>query len=153
MKVLDSIASAITPVIKETGNYLEEITLVGDTSKLLTIVVDSDSHLTLDQVTSITKEISTILENLPELGDAPFTLEVTSPGIDRPLTLHRHWKKNAGKLVKATLNTGSVITGRIGESTDSAVIIGESLTPFVDIKSAFIEIEFKPLNKGAASER
>jgi len=147
MSVIESITSEITPIIEGSGNYLEEVTLTGGTPKILTVVVDSDSHLTLDQVTVITKEISSLLETLPELGETPFTLEVTSPGIDRPLTRPRHWRKNLGRLVSITLSDGTAIKGRVGPCTDSTVDIEGTLIQLSDIKLALIEIEFKSLNK------
>src|ERR1035437_1568937 len=142
MNVVDLITSEITPIIEGSGNYLEEVTITGGSPKILTVVVDSDSHLTLDQVTVITKEISNILETLPELGETPFTLELTSPGIDRPLTRARHWRKNLGRLVSVTLNDGTAIKGRVGPSTDSTVDIEGTLVQVSDIKLAVIEIEF-----------
>ncbi|HEY4898723.1 MAG TPA: hypothetical protein VIH79_03275 [Candidatus Nanopelagicaceae bacterium] len=147
MSVIGLITSEITPIIEGSGNYLEEVTITGGSPKILTVVVDSDSHLTLDQVTVITKEISNILETLPELGETAFTLEVTSPGIDRPLTRVRHWRKNLGRLVSVTLNDGTAIKGRVGASTDSNVEIEGNLIQFSDIELAVIEIEFKSLNK------
>lgn len=147
MSVIESITSEITPIIEGSGNYLEEVTITGGSPKILTVVVDSDSHLTLDQVTVITKEISSLLETLPELGETPFTLEVTSPGIDRPLTRARHWRKNLGRLVSVTLNDGTAIRGRVGASTDSHVEIEENLIQLSDIELAVIEIEFKSLKK------
>ena len=147
MNVIESITLEITPIIEGSGNYLEEVTISSGTPKVLTVVVDSDTHLTLDQVTVITKEISNLLETLPELGETPFTLEVTSPGIDRPLTRARHWRKNLGRLVVVNLNDGTSIKGRIGASTDSYVEIEGAPIQFSDIKSALVEIEFKSLNK------
>ena len=147
MNVIESITSEITPIIEGSGNYLEEVIITSGTPKILTVVVDSDSHLTLDQVTVITKEISNLLETLPSLGETPFTLEVTSPGIDRPLTRARHWRKNLGRLVAVTLNDGTAIKGRIGISTDSHVEIEGAPIQFSDIKLALVEIEFKSLNK------
>ncbi len=142
--VIDAISASIAPIVEASGNYLEEVqvTPVGK-SRMISIIVDSDSHLNLDQVTAISREISEVIETLEVLGDNPFTLEVTSPGVDRPLTLPRHWRKNMKRLVKATLNDGSVVAGRIGQSTDSGVTIGEREVSFADIKKALIEIEFK----------
>jgi len=143
--VIDAIKQAITPIIEGSGNFLEEVTLLGGSPKTLTVVIDSEVHLNLDQVTIVTKAISDILENLPELGSTPFTLEVTSPGIERPLTLPRHWKKNHGRLVEITLNEGSIIKGRIGELTNTVVTIDGNEVEFGTVKRALIEIEFKSL--------
>jgi ribosome maturation factor RimP len=148
MSVIEAITSSITPIIEGSGIYLEEVTLEGGTPKVLTVVIDGDTPLNLDQVTVVTKEISEILENLPELGELPFTLEVTSPGIDRPLTLTRHWRKNLGRLVTVTLQSGTVVKGRIGEIADAKVMVDEQELALADIARAQVEIEFKSLKKG-----
>jgi len=144
MPLNEEISAAIRPIIEATGNYLEELTITtAGKVKILTVIVDSDSHLNLDQVTAVTKEISEIIETLPALGDSTFTLEVSSPGIDRPLTKPRHWRKNLDRLVKVTMQSGSVIEGRIGEATESTVLVGDEKVSFEDIKRAVLEIEFK----------
>ena len=144
MPLNDVISAAIRPTIEASGNYLEELTITSAGKvKILTVIVDSDSHLNLDQITAVTKEISEIIEGLAELGESAFTLEVTSPGIDRPLTKPRHWRKNFDRLVKITMTSGKDIEGRIGEATEATVQIGDQKVSFEDIKRAVLEIEFK----------
>ena len=138
----------ITPAIESLGFYVEDISITSAGRRsMLTVIVDGDTHLSLDQVTVATKAISEIVENLPTLGNNPFTLEVTSPGLDRPLTKPRHWRKNKDRLIKIVLNDGKEITGRIKDSTDDQVIVDEQKVAFVDIKRATLEIEFKQVNK------
>ena len=148
MSVIEAVTEAIKPIIEASGIYLEEVTLTGGSPTTLTVIVDSDTHLNLDQVTVVTKEISEILENLPELGETPFTLEVSSPGIDRPLTLPRHWRKNQGRLATIVLHNGNLVKGRIGDLSDSDIAIDEDVIPLADIAKAHVEIEFKSLKKG-----
>ena len=144
MPLNEDISAAIRPIIEASGNYLEELTITSAGKvKILTVIVDSDSHLNLDQITAVTKEISEVIETLEELGDSAFTLEVTSPGIDRPLTKPRHWRKNFDRLVKITMTSGQDIQGRIGEATETAVLVGDQKVSFEDIKRAVLEIEFK----------
>ena len=144
MPLNEEISAAIRPIIEATGNYLEELTITSAGKvKILTVIVDSDAHLNLDQVTAVTKEISLVIEELPVLGDTAFTLEVTSPGLDRPLTKPRHWRKNLDRLVKITMTSGQVIEGRIGAATETSVSIDENTVSFEDIKRAVLEIEFK----------
>jgi ribosome maturation factor RimP len=146
MSVIDDVTAAIKPVIEAGGNYLEEATITNAGKlRILTVIVDSDSHLNLDQVTAVSRDISEIVEGLTALGETPFTLEVTSPGVDRPLTLPRHWRKNAGRLVKAGLLDGSTVEGRIGAATESTVQINDQVVEIAAIKKALIEIEFKSL--------
>ncbi|MFM2160061.1 MAG: hypothetical protein RLY39_592 [Actinomycetota bacterium] len=144
MPLNEVISAAIRPTIEASGNYLEELTITtAGKVKILTVIVDSDSHLNLDQITAVTKEISEIVEGLAELGENAFTLEVTSPGIDRPLTKPRHWRKNFDRLVKITMTSGKDIEGRIGEATEATVLVGDQKVSFEDIKRAVLEIEFK----------
>ena len=144
MSLNEDISAAIRPIIEATGNYLEELTITSAGKvKILTVIVDSDSHLNLDQITAVTKEISEVIETLEELGDTAFTLEVTSPGIDRPLTKPRHWRKNLDRLVKITMTSGQDIQGRIGEATETVVLVDDQKVSFEDIKRAVLEIEFK----------
>jgi ribosome maturation factor RimP len=144
----EQVAAAITPAIESLGFYVEDIAITSAGRRsMLTVIVDGDTHLSLDQVTVATKAISEIVENLPTLGNNPFTLEVTSPGLDRPLTKPRHWQKNKDRLIKIILNDGRQITGRIKDSTQSAVTVDEQVINFADIKRATLEIEFKQVNK------
>ena len=148
MSVIEAITSSIAPIIEAAGVYLEEVTLDTASPRILTVVIDGDTPLNLDQVTTVTKEISDILENLAELGDTPFTLEVSTPGIDRPLTLPRHWRKNQDRLVTVTLMDGSIKKGRIGEQIEQTVLIDGEVIALSEISRAQVEIEFKSLKKG-----
>jgi ribosome maturation factor RimP len=94
--------------------------------------------------------ISELLDSASFMGETPFTLEVTSPGVDRPLTQPRHWTKNLTRLIKVTLNTGETIIGRLTEfDVDAAKLvenikgrIKEHSVAFADIKRAVVEVEF-----------
>ena len=146
MTLLEEIAVAITPAIEAAGCYLEEVTLTpAGKRKIMTVIVDGDTNLTLDQVTAVSKEVSAIVEVLPALGDTPFTLEVTSPGVDRPLTKPRHWRKNHGRLIAITQHDDKQVKGRIGDSTEIDVEIDSVKIAFAAIKKALIEVEFKSL--------
>jgi ribosome maturation factor RimP len=144
----EQVLAVITPAIESLGFYIEDITITSAGKRsMLTVIVDGDTHLSLDQVTVATKAISEIVENLPTLGNNPFTLEVTSPGLDRPLTKPRHWRKNQDRLIKIILNDGKEVTGRIKDSNESSVTVDEQVINFADIKRATLEIEFKKESK------
>ena len=112
--------------------------------------VDGDAALNLDQVTVASKLVSELVDEAPFMGETPFTLEVTSPGIDRPLTLPRHFAKNVTRLLKVTQSDGVVVTGRITSNTDVDVTLSvvekketkEVTILLADIKRAVVEIEF-----------
>lgn len=145
MALKDSIIELIEPAVSREGFYLEDVAVATPgKSRIVTIIVDGDASLTLDQVTIVTKAISELLDTAPFMGDSPFTLEVTSPGVDRPLTLPRHWRKNATRKVRIIATDGREILGRILSADESAVTLTEpeSTIAYADIKRAHVEIEF-----------
>ena len=144
----EEISAVITPALSDLGFYLEDITITSAGRRsMLTVIVDGDTHLSLDQVTVATKAVSEIVENIQSLGQAPFTLEVTSPGLDRPLTKPRHWRKNIDRLVKIVLLDGKEVKGRVKDATEISATVDEQVVKFSDIKRATLEIEFKQVGK------
>ncbi len=151
MAIKDQIAELITPALQEAGYYLEEVNLVTPGNhRIVTVIVDGESALNLDQVTVASKLVSELVDEAAFMGETPFTLEVTSPGIDRPLTLPRHFAKNVTRLLKVTKTDGIVITGRITSNTDVDLTLSvvekketkEVVISLADIKRAVVEIEF-----------
>src|SRR5580698_4675904 len=112
----------LAPLIADLGFDLEDIhvTRVGRRT-LVKIVVDSDDGLELDDVAEVSRAIDADLDgNDPFSG--PFVLEVSSPGVDRPLTEVRHWRRNAGRLVQVE-HAGRPLTARIVSADDSGVVL------------------------------
>lgn len=144
----EEISAVITPALKSLGFYLEDITITSAGKRsMLTVIVDGDTHLSLDQVTVATKAIGELVEGIQSLGDSPFTLEVTSPGIDRPLTKPRHWRKNIDRLIKVILLDGKEVKGRIKDASELSATVDQQVILFTDIKRATLEIEFKQVGK------
>jgi len=148
MSLVNNLTELLTPVVTQAGFVLEEIavTPIGK-RRLVSVVVDrEDKNPSLDEVTVVSKEVSAILDNYSQMGEMPFTLKVTTPGIDRPLTLERHWRKNIGRLVKITPKVGEKYIGRISAITDEKVTLEvkgkESELLLKDISRAQIEVEF-----------
>ena len=151
MALKDQIAELITPALQQAGYFLEDVNLVTPGNhRIVTVIVDGESALNLDQVTVASKLVSDLMDEAPFMGETPFTLEVTSPGIDRPLTLPRHFAKNVTRLLKVTKTDGEVVTGRIASNTDTDVTLTvavkkeaqEVVVALADIKRAVVEIEF-----------
>ena len=86
-----------------------EITPAGK-RRVLRVAVDKDGGVTLDDVADATREVSEVIDASDVMGEQPYTLEVTSRGVDRPLTLPRHWRRNADRLVKVTTKDGETQT-------------------------------------------
>jgi ribosome maturation factor RimP len=151
MALKDQVSELISPALHQAGYFLEDVNIVSPGQhRIVTVIVDGESGLNLDQVTVASKLVSELLDAASFMGETPFTLEVTSPGIDRPLTLPRHFAKNADRLLKVTKNDGVVVTGRIRSNTEIDVTlevaekkeVKEVTVALADIKRATVEIEF-----------
>jgi ribosome maturation factor RimP len=148
MSLANNLTELLGPVISRAGFVLEEITVtpVGK-RRLVAVVIDrEESNPSLDEVTVVSKEVSAILDNYSQMGEMPFTLEVTTPGIDKPLVLPRHWKKNIGRLVKINPTQGEKYIARIQSFADNKVTLESknesSVISLSDIAKAQIEVEF-----------
>jgi ribosome maturation factor RimP len=112
------LAGWIEPVVGAAGYDLEELVVTpAGRRSVVRVVVDRDEGVSLDDVAEVSRAVSAVLdENDGELGRAPYVLEVTSPGVDRPLTEPRHWRRNTGRLVAVTVGPAGAteqVTGRI----------------------------------------
>jgi ribosome maturation factor RimP len=142
----DRLAGVLTAPLSAVGLDLEalELTPAGK-RRLLRVAVDKDGGVTLDDIAEATKEVSRLLDESDVMGVQPYTLEVTSPGVDRPLTHPRHWRRNAGRLVKVKCRDGSTLTGRITGNDDDAAALDvdgtERRVAFADVAKAKIQIE------------
>ena len=118
--------------------------------RILRIAVDGDNGVTLDDVADATRTVSKVLDESPAvqeaLGEQPYTLEVTSRGVDRPLTLPRHWRRNTSRLVKVTTTDGQTVTGRIVGSGEDAVTLdvdgSRREVAYADVAKALVQVEF-----------
>ncbi|HEX6148201.1 ribosome maturation factor RimP [Nocardioides sp.] len=143
----DRIEAELTDPLRALGLDIEavEITPAGK-RRILRVAVDQDGGVTLDDVAAATREVSQVLDASDVMGEQPYTLEVTSRGVDRPLTLPRHWRRNADRLVKVTTTGGEVLTGRILGSDEESVEVDVSgkkqRLAFADVAKALVQIEF-----------
>jgi len=94
------VASLIEPVLKAMDIDLEGVKIAAaGRRRVLRIIVDADGGVSLDDIAEVSREVAARLDARNAMGDAPYTLEVTSPGVDRPLTQPRHWRRAIGRLV------------------------------------------------------
>jgi ribosome maturation factor RimP len=122
------LAGWIAPVVAAAGYDLEELVVTpAGRRSVVRVVVDRDEGVSLDDVAEVSRAVSAVLDREDgELGRAPYVLEVTSPGVDRPLTEPRHWRRNTGRLVAVAVGpAGSAeqLTGRITAVDDAGVTI------------------------------
>lgn len=123
----------------------------------ITVVADSDDGLNLDSAAALSRSASELLDRVDGHATTPYVLEVTSPGVDRPLTTEKHFRRARGRKVELTLSDGAELTGRLGETSDGTVRLvvrkgrGADLSvrelSMEDIAKAVVQVEFSPPNK------
>ena len=152
-KQREAVIGVLTPVVEAEGFFLEDVDLRAVGRRLvLRILVDTETGVNLDDVAKASHLISEVLDAKDPFDDEPYTLEVSSPGVDRPLTLPRHWTRNLSRLVLVTMSNGKQLTGRISsvDSAADAVVLefdnkGRKTTQQIalsDISKAIVQIEF-----------
>ena len=144
----------LEPHVTAAGFDLEEVDVkVAGRRHTVRLVVDSDTGIDLDAVASLARSAGAALTEHEHLIPGAYTLEVTSPGAERPLVLPRHWRRARLRKVAVRLAGGGALTGRVGDAGDEAVtlLVDGALRelPYADVAHAAVEIEFK---KPPASE-
>lgn len=151
--VAERVEQALAPVVAEQGFDLEAVEVQpAGRRRLVRVLVDRDGGITLDDVASLTSRLSQTLDTSEAMGEQPFVLEVSSPGVGRPLTLPRHWRRNRDRKVSLTTQDGTGMTGRIAASDDAGVTLVELTAEgrglddrtfaYADITEAHVEVEF-----------
>ena len=144
-----TLTAVIEPILADHGLELDrlEVTFIGKCS-VLRITIDGDGPEgrgpLLDDIAQASRLISEALDESAAVGNAPYTLEVSSRGVSKPLTEAKHFRRNRGRLVKLWLEEGQV-TGRILAVADEAVTVDidgtERQVPLADITKAVVQVE------------
>ncbi|WP_433721459.1 ribosome maturation factor RimP [Actinoplanes sp. CA-051413] len=149
------VRAVIEPVVVAAGFDLEDVNLSrAGRRHVLRVLVDADGGISLDDVAVVSREISQALDTAEETqGEVlagEYQLEVGSPGVDRPLTLPRHWRRNVSRLVAVTV-AGRSLAGRITAADETGVVLdvdGKSTEiPYADLGPGKVQIEFKRLDE------
>ena len=117
----------------------------------ITVIADGDTALDLDTIAALSRSASALLDGLDSIQDR-YVLEVSSPGVDRPLTSEKHFRRARGRKVELALSDGSQLTGRVGETRDDtiALVVREGREwavrqiALVEIAKALVQVEFSP---------
>jgi ribosome maturation factor RimP len=145
------VRSVIEPVIEAAGYDLEEVGLSrAGRRHVVRVLVDADGGINLDDVAVVSREISAALDAAEESGGevlpGEYQLEVGSPGVDRPLTLPRHWRRNITRLVAV-----NGLTGRVVDVDESGIVLDVDGTPralrFDELGPGKVQIEFKRMDE------
>ena len=145
--VRDRIEQELEAPLRVLGLDVEAVELTpAGKRRILRVAVDGDGGVTLDEVAEATRKVAEVLDASDVMGEQSYTLEVTSRGVDRPLTLPRHWRRNVDRLVKATTADGETLTGRILDSGPDAATLDVDGTrrelAYADVTKALVQVEF-----------
>lgn len=149
-----ALSELLRPIIAGSGHDLESLNVTpAGKRRVVRVVVDADGGVNLDDIATVSRDVSEALDGADDLlGGLPYVLEVTSPGVDRPLTEPRHWRRAAGRLVTVTTTQGQELEGRIisadetGRSENMVVldVAGqETGLAFSDLGPGRVQVEFK----------
>jgi ribosome maturation factor RimP len=156
----ERIVGLLEPAVAAMGMDLEDVKITAaGRRRLLRIVVDADGGVSLDDMALVSRELSATLDRAAAMGEASYTLEVSSPGVDRPLTEPKHWRRAVGRVVSAPLQSqpgtsatapAATVTGRVAGADSSGVRIdvdGASREfGYSELGPGRIQIEFAPLD-------
>jgi ribosome maturation factor RimP len=154
----DSLVRLLEPVVSAEGLDLEDVVITpAGKRRQLRVVVDRDGGLSLDTVASISTAVSAVLDESDAMGGTPYVLEVTSPGVDRPLTAQRHWRRNRTRLVTVATVEGTSLTGRLTEVDDEGIGVeadGDmTRLAWARVGSGRVQVEFnRPVSNDPAEE-
>jgi ribosome maturation factor RimP len=141
------VRAVIQPVVETAGYDLEDVGLSRAGRRyVVRVLVDADGGINLDDVAVVSREISAALDAAEESGGevlpGEYQLEVGSPGVDRPLTLPRHWRRNLTRLVSV-----NGLTGRVVDVGEDGIVLDVDGTPralrFDELGAGKVQIEFK----------
>jgi ribosome maturation factor RimP len=142
------VREVVEPGLNAAGFDVEDVAVrAAGKRQLVQIVVDRDGGITLDDVADATRVASAALDEADPLHGA-YVLEVTSPGVDRPLTLPRHWRRNVGRLVAVRRSDGTSVNGRVTAADEDAAEVDGVRVPYADVAKATVEVEFSHADGG-----
>jgi len=141
------LAGLIRPVVAAAGMDLESVRVtVAGRRRLLRVVVDSDRGVSLDDAAIVSRDVSAALDVTDVMGDVPYTLEGSSPGVDRPLTEPRHWRRSAGRLVRVKAGAAGAVEGRVlaadAEGVTMDVTGAKRRFAYRDLGAGAVQVEF-----------
>jgi ribosome maturation factor RimP len=144
----DGVRALAAPLAASAGLVVEDVTVTpAGRRRVLRVTVDLPDERTggvpMEAVAEASQAISAALDASDVMGGAPYVLEVSSPGVDRPLTERRHWSRARGRLVVAQLADGREVKGRLLAVGDTGVTLeGAGDLAWDDVRKGRIEIEF-----------
>lgn len=138
----------LEPLAAVDGFDIEDVVVTpAGNRRLVRVLADRDGGITLDDVATLSRTVSEALDGSDVMGASPYVLEVSSPGVDHPLTLARHWRRAAGRLVTVSVADAGSLTARVvrveGEVVAFSLPDGTEVThPLSALGKGTVQVEF-----------
>ena len=147
----------LRPVVADAGYDLDDVTVTAAGRRsLVRVTVDADGGIDLDAIATVSRVVSDAMD--ADGGGAfagPYVLEVSSPGVDRPLTEPRHWRRATGRLVSVDVGD-TTLSGRIIDTSDAGVTLetatGREAVPWSKLGRGRVQVEFTPRGGAAVAD-
>ncbi|WP_373512533.1 ribosome maturation factor RimP [Persicitalea sp.] len=143
MVTKEQIQAFLEPLLEDGKYFTVDIQFkpVRGSQKVL-IMLDSDEGITIQECADVSRQLGQDME-AAEVLDTAYTLEVSSPGLDQPLRLLRQFRKNIGRNLKVTLNSGESLTGTLLEAKENSIVL-QLPTPKKKLKVPLDEASLRP---------
>lgn len=136
--------------VEDVGLELEDLQVSpSGRRQLVRVVIDTGdvTELDLDAVAVASRAVSAALDECDDVLGGPYTLEVTSPGLDRPLTRPKHWRRARLRLVKLRRASGEELVGRVGGAGEHEVtLLVDGMLRRIrydEVDRAVVQVEFR----------
>jgi ribosome maturation factor RimP len=157
MGAVDAVRGLADEAASAAGLVVEDVAVqAAGRRRIVRVVVDLPDDavggVPMDAVAAVSQALSQRLDDSDAMGGAAYTLEVTSPGVDRPLTQRRHWSRARGRLVRVALRNGGTRAGRLEDVGDGGPIVDGTLLAWDDVARGKVEVEFSRPGAGEGAD-
>jgi ribosome maturation factor RimP len=149
IELFEQISRFTAPILEPIKGYLVDLNMRGEGgTTVLEVFVDTDKGITADECATVSRSLSVEIER-QSIFTGRYRIEVSSPGLERPLKLERQFRKNIGRQLKIiTIATSEPLTGILGEVTETSLTLltGEKQTvplALKDIRETYVLPRFK----------
>ncbi|WP_072802110.1 ribosome maturation factor RimP [Rhodococcoides yunnanense] len=146
----ERVIALLSDLVHDRGFDLEDVSVVSaGKHSAVRIMVDREEGIDLDTLPALSRDISEAFDAVSDFGEVPYTLEISTPGIDRPLTEERHWRRARGRKIRVEL-ADEKFDARVGVLDEGSVtlvfhskgVLASRVIDIADVVKAVVQVEF-----------
>ncbi len=157
MDLEEKLNAYLQEIITDPNYFVVDIVVSGSGKRKIMVLLDGDNGVDIDFCASVSRQLSARLEEDEVMGEEPYILEVSSPGVDYPLKNERQYKKNIGRELKIETTDDTFITGLLLGVESDFILVNQQIkekgkkkikeeevtVPFQSIKKTKVLVSFK----------